>query len=577
MLSYLKISDLALVESAEVEFGTGLNVLSGETGAGKTVLIGAIGLLLGDRAEPLMVRTGASQALLEASFDLSSEPSVVQSLAELGYLEDGDEELTLGRTVPRDGKSRCTVNGRLSPVSALSEIGDLLVEVHGQNTHQALLKQSAHTGYLDRYAGAPHVELLASYRASYARLRSLRGEREKIEGAAIGPMTRELELLAHEIEELEAAAPQAGELEELETQASRLRHAAELWEYATRAAGSISTGEQAPVTARDLLTQASADLARMASLDASLGPLAERSESQALEAEDLAVEIERYRDGLDTDPSRLAEVERRLSVLRELCRKYGGSIASAVDYLESARTRLEELSSVDERRAVIEEEIETATSECAERAAALSASRSEAAGSLARDVMAQMRGLGLVNAAVEVDVRAAKNTHGEEEGATLGPSGSDEVEFLFAPDGREPARPLRKIASGGEMSRVMLALKIVLAEADRLPVLIFDEVDAGIGGETAATVGEKLYELTRYHQVFCVTHLPQIASFADSQYAVSKDSDDGAATTNVVRLAEAERVSEICRMLGDSKGRKATEGHARDILKTAAQKKKAFA
>lgn len=576
MLSYLKVTDLALIENVEIDFRAGFNVLSGETGAGKTVLVGAITLLLGDRAESMMVRTGASEAVLEASFDLTGEERAVEALVDLGYLEEGADELTLGRRIPREGKSKCTVNGRLSPVSALGEIGSLLVEVHGQNTHQALLKQATHIGYLDRYAGAAHLGALASYRESYARLRSLISERLKVTAASAGEPSREMELLAHEVGELGACSLEDGEMDEVEARASRLRHGAELWDLASRAAGLVSASDPGAASAREMLTQASEHLSRMAERDSSLAPLRERLESLALEAEDAASELERYADGLDTDPSALAQAEDDLSRLREVCRKYGGSIEAAREYLERARERLGELEGIEERREVIDAEIARARSECADLAGALSAERAKAAVSLAEAVVEQMSGLGLESAAFAVEVRSGGELEGCESAERLGPDGADEVEFLFAPDSREPARPLRKIASGGEMSRVMLAVKIVLAEADRLPVLIYDEVDAGIGGETAATVGEKLYELTRYHQVFCVTHLPQIASFADWQYVVVKDSDDGGSRTRAIQLDADGRVSEICRMLGDSTGRKATESHARDILATAASRKKGF-
>ncbi len=574
MLTYLRVSDFALVEDVEIEFIRGFNALTGETGAGKTVLIGAIGLLLGDRAETAMVRSGAGEAVLEASFDLSGEPEARSALEELGYASAEETDLVLGRRLARDGKNRCTVNGRLCTVSALAEIGSLLVEVHGQNTHQALLKPSTHIGYLDRYAGAEQAVRLSEYSASHARLKELLAERDRLaEGSGGYGRVAERELLRHEIAQIESVAPEAGELPDLEARAARLRHARELWELGARVSATLDSGDETAHGVRDLLVQATSDLAAMAARDEALAPLAARVESLALETEDAAGEVERYREKLETEPDVLESVESRLSALRELSRKYGGSMEDALAYLERARERLGELEANSERSRVIEEEISLQRKDVAGLGASLSQARSAAAVALAEAVTAQMNGLDLRGAVFEIEVRDRGGSVDDPGGTgAFGPAGEDDVEFLFSSRSDTPARPLRKIASGGEMSRVMLALKIVLAGADRLPVLIFDEVDAGIGGEAAATVGEKLRELTLYHQVFCVTHLPQIAAFADGQFGVSKtDSPGGGARTDVKPLKGEDRVAEVCRMLGDSSGRKATAGHARDILERSAR------
>ncbi len=577
MLFSLKVENLAVVESVEVTFTGGLNVLSGETGAGKTVLVGAMSLLLGDRAEPSLVRAGAGEAVLEAVFDLEDEQEAREQLASLGYLEEGEDELVLWRRIAREGKSRCTVNGRSCPVSTLAEVGGVLVEVHGQNAHQALLSQRTHIAYLDRYAGHDHLQELSAYHDKHALMLSLRAEKERMDGVR-GGGARELELLSHEVGELQAAKLVPGELEELEERAGRLRHASELWELAKNATASLADGDELQPSVLGLLTGAARDLAQMARRDSSLSGTASRLESLGLEVEDVAAEIEKYAGALETDPSELAELEARLSVLKEIARKYGGTLESAIEYSRSARGRLEEIESIEERRVAIGREIDEVAAECVRAARGLSEGRSRAAQSLARDVRAQMEGLGLERAAFEVNVETcdldAQGTQAAVAG--LGAEGGDRVEFMFSPDGPGSLSPLRKIASGGEMSRVMLALKIVLAGADRLPVLVYDEVDAGIGGETAGTIAEKLFELTRYHQVFCVTHLPQIAVFADRQYAVVKRTGHGAPRADMVALEGKERVSEICRMLGDATGREATARHAVDILDLAARKKKAL-
>ncbi len=572
MLTYLSVSDFALIESVEVDFHPGLNVITGETGAGKTVLVGAIGLLLGDRADSLQVRLGASSARFQAVFALSALPLTASELERLGYIDEGETELILGRTVSSDGKSRCTVNGRLAPVAALADIGALLVEVHGQNTHQALLKPGTHLEYLDRFAGPGHLETLVDYRARHANLRSLLAEKRESNGEGRDPTT-EAELLSHEIEVIDNVRLQPGELEELEADAKRMRHARELWELASRVEDALVGDDRSSFAALEMLEKSQSDMQAMVAHDEKLAPVADRLESIGYELEDVAAEVVRYRESLETDPERLEEVETRLSSLRDLFRRYGGSLEAVLLYREEASRKLARLEELASRGAVLDSEIHEEQVAISILAAELSESRKTSAALLERAVTQEMSQLELAGARVEVmvterDVGASR----DRETGPYGPSGTSEVEFLFSSQPSEPARPLRKIASGGEMSRVMLALKIVLAETDRLPVLIFDEVDAGIGGDTARKIGEKLRVLTGYHQVFCITHIPQIATFADWQYRVFKQQDDGSGNTTVELLDDESRIEEMCRMLGDSSGRKVTKEHARDILVRARRK-----
>jgi len=576
LLSYLKVKDFALIEDVEVEFQPGFNVLTGETGAGKTVLVGAIALLLGERADSLQVRQGAGAADFSCSFDLAEQPETRDLFVELGVLEEGNQELILGRTVSKEGKSRCTVNGKLNPVSTLSEIGDMLVDIHGQNTHQALLKTGSHLDYLDRFAGTGHIRVLSEYREHYRLLKSFMKERAE---AAVGgrDTEREVELLRLEIEEIEQANPQPGEIDEREKEARKLRHAEELRDIGSRVARSLSADEERAMTARGVLLQAARDLGKMASHDAAIERLARRVESLSFEVEDIASGLGDYCDRLDTDPARLEEVETRLSTLRTLERKYGGSIDGAMAYRDDAVDKLEQIENSLARADEIEKRIETEEAELTRLADMLSRGRAKASNALAKAVLRELAELELAGARFEVEMSdggiQGDRKRGEEE--LLGPRGRDSVEFTFSSEPEQSPRPLKKIASGGEMSRVMLALKIVLAGADRTPVLIFDEVDSGIGGETAGKVGEKLFQLTRYHQVFCVTHIPSIATFADWQYRVFKRKVKQSARTDVQLLEGDSRVEEMCRMLGDPSGRSVTLEHARDILSRAEKKKKA--
>jgi DNA repair protein RecN (Recombination protein N) len=565
LLTYLQVSDFALIESVEVEFKQGLNVLTGETGAGKTVLVGAIGLLLGDRADSMQVRDGSAGARFSAIFDLSALPRVRRALEAAGYFDVGEDELLLGRTVSTDGKSRCTINGRLSPVSALSEVGEMLVEVHGQNTHQALLKASTHLEYLDRFVGGGHLGTLEEYAEHFARLKALIAERSEVRGAG-RDLDREAELLAGEIESIDRAEPRPGEIEELEADARRMRHGKELWELALRVEEALSGDERSSFTARQLLTQAAKDLRSMVAHDSAVAGAAERLESLMFEVDDVAAEVARYREALDTDPAQLEETESRLSLLRDLCRRHAETLEGVLEYRDRAAAELEALERMRRRAGVIDSELEAVRSKVAELAAMLARGREAGASKLEKAVVRELAQLELSGARFEVSVGERQEGEGAAITGPYGPAGSSDVEFLFSSDGSSAARPLRRIASGGEMSRVMLALKIVLADADRLPILIFDEVDAGIGGETAGKVGEKLRQLTSYHQVFCVTHIPQIATYADWQYRVFKGRSGAGARTGLELLDDEGRVDEMCRMLGDASGRKVTREHARDIL-----------
>lgn len=570
MLTFLKVEDFALIESAEVEFENGFNALTGETGAGKTVLVGAIGMLLGERADSMQVRRGAEQASFSCEFDLSGLPVVAGALADAGYLEPGETELLLGRKVSSRGKSRCTVNGRIAPVSALAEIGDALVDIHGQNTHQSLLRTGTHVDYLDRFAGGAHMETLADYRVHYAGLNALLKEMESLSGGA-GAGVREAELIAYEVEEIEKIDPRPGEIEALEQEARKLRNARELLESGARSRNAL-TGDVSAGGARELLLQAERDLRRMASHDGGLEPLAARAESAAFEVEDLVSGLDGYLELLGSDPVRLEEVETRLSTLRRLSGKHGGSLEAAIAYMKEAGAKLVALDAGRLRLEAMAGEIEGERAEVARLALKLTDARHRAAADLSLAVRSELADLELSGAGFEVGIRAYGGGAVEEETGAVssyGPGGADYVEFLFSPEPKEPPRPLKRIASGGEMSRVMLALKIVLAGADRIPVLVFDEVDAGIGGETAVRVGEKLKRLTLHHQVFCVTHIPQIASCADWQYRVFKSSDNEIVRTGIELLDEDGRVEEMCRMLGDSSGRRVTREHARALLERA--------
>ncbi len=578
MLTYLHIEDFALIKNIKVEFEPGFNALTGETGAGKTVLIGAIGTLLGDRADSIQVRKGADSANLSCHFDLEMFPGAREKLVEAGFIHEKENEITLARSISRRGKGRCSLNGRICSAGTLSEIGEMLVEIHGQSTHQLLLKSAVHIDYLDRFAGSEHLRLLGEYSRQYSKLKALERELKTIT-LTPGRIEREREILEHAVSEIDRAAPKPGELEALEERAWRLRNARELVMRAIAIRQLISEEDSGYPSIRDLLVRALEEMRRASEKDKWFEEIFEKSSSILFEFEEMTQSLERYVLESEGALGELEELEGRITLLRELIRKYGtfgGSIEEVISYRDEAAAKLEKINVECTRLDSLNEEIDHQASKVLKLARRLSENRKKAAGSLRLAVLKELEELELDNAqfGVSVSMRHCEGKNGDPGVECCGSLGLDSVEFLFCSEPDGELAPLRKIASGGEISRVMLALKIVLAESDHIPVLIFDEVDAGIGGETAVKVGEKIHKLAAYHQVFCVTHMPQIAVFADNQYSVQKIKEKGETNTRVVALNGETRVLEICRMLGDSTGRVATLKHARDLLEQAQARKR---
>ncbi|MBN2167756.1 MAG: DNA repair protein RecN [Actinobacteria bacterium] len=574
MLSYLRIRNLASIEDVDMRFDEGFTVLTGETGAGKTALVEGIGLLLGDRADSMRIRQGTNVAQIECVFDLSQRDEIKSELVRSGLLDPDDDELMIARSISANGKGKCSVNGRLCPLSLLAETGDVIVDLHGQNTHQALVRAGTHREYLDRFAGPDHLGTVGEYGELYSRMKDLGHEKEKL-GGFVDDIERQAELLAYELEQIDEAGLKTGEIEVLEEELSRIRYGKELHELGMNVQSMLVTGENYPFSAGEMVDRSIADIKRMQTLDSTLSGLAGRLESMAYEMEDIKSELVSYVEGLDIDRGRQQEVENRINMIHDLTRKFGGSVEAVISYREEAARKLEEIELSRVRINEIDNELSGTMNLLENIAEKLTGSRKTAADLLGREVMAQLKELEMEGSVFEVSVKVEGAKPLEEKDCSLrpGPFGTDRVEFMFSPQKGLPVMPLKRIASGGEMSRVMLALKIVLAGADRIPVLVFDEVDTGIGGETALRVGEKLSQLTRHHQVFCVTHQPQIASYADRQHKVTKLDDGFTAKTKIELLSDEDRVDEICRMMGDSSGRHVTKEHARDLLKRSEKKK----
>jgi DNA repair protein RecN (Recombination protein N) len=541
VLRELHISGLGVIDDLDLELHPGLNVLTGETGAGKTMVTVGLALALGTRADSSLVRDGAKAARVQARFDAMD--------GAVEWSEDG--EIILARSVNVDGKSNARVGGQLATASTLAELGSALVEVHGQHQAQRLLSPTTQTGFLDRFAGEAHLVALAVYRETWERWRVARAALETLE-ASTRERERELDLLAYQVHEIEAVDPTDGETERLTVEEARLAHVERLLERSTEAeevlAGDASLGDAAASAANAL--------AEAARLDAGAEGLAERARSLATELAELARDVRGYREGLAADPARLQEIRERMSVLRGLQRKYGATEADVLSFLLEASSRLTALATADERLAGLSDEAEQVQADLRVRAAALTRGRTDAAPALAEALERELQQLGMPGATIAVELDPAPE---------LGASGSELVELRFAPSSGQKASPLAKTASGGELSRTMLACRSVMADIDDVPTLVFDEVDAGIGGEAGLAVGRRLASLAEGRQVLVVTHLPQIACFADRHILVEKD----AGTATVRALSDDERVYELSRMLAGLTGSEGAVTHAEELLATA--------
>ena len=551
MLHELRVENLLLIERAELRLAPGLNVLTGETGAGKTVLAHALDLLLGGRAKSGIVRPGAAEAYVEGVFDL---PDGLRTLLGDRVAPDA-EELVLSRRVSAEGRTRAYLNGRTVAVADLREAAEGLIAFYGQHEHRKLTLASSQLELLDGACGDAQAARRERYVSLHARVRSLEGSLDELRERA-GARDRELDLLQFELAEIDSAEPSEAEEAQLTARRDRLRHVEALRGAALGAAEAVVADEGGVAT---VLASATALLDGVGALDPSLDALAERWRALAIEADDLAGELRGYGEGLDADGGEdLDAIEERLTAWDRLKRKHGGTIVAVLAHADECRARIAEL---DRAEVALEEaQAELATARAARKALAaeLRKARVKAAKSLAVDVRARLADLAMDAATFEVAL----------EDREAGPTGTDAVEFLIAPNPGVPAAPLRETASGGELSRVMLAL-LGSANATGSSILVFDEIDAGIGGHTARAVGEQLRTLASGRQVLCITHLPQVASLATRHFSIAKSTDREPAITTVTELAEKHVVGELVRMLGAGADDVAARRHAKELRKAA--------
>jgi len=580
MLEEVRITGLGVIDEAVLELSGGFNVVTGETGAGKTMVVSGLGLLFGGRADPSRVRPGSDRATVEGRLRVEPGGEVARQVSDAGGdLDDDDSTLLLSRSVSAEGRSRATAGGRGVPVSLLTYLADDLVAVHGQADQQQLLRPGRQRQALDQFGGPALSRLLAGYQRSYQQHAELRAELDELTSLA-RDRAREADDLRRGLAEVERAEPAEGEDIELLAEEERLANADALHSAATSAhealLGDPASGSYEAADAATLLASARQALESAAHHDQALAALAARVSEAAYLVSDVAAELASYAQSIEADPVRLSVVQERRAELARLIRAYGalapardlpdggaqgGDLAAVLSWAKSAALRLVELDSTDERIAALGEQEAALAATVAELAAQLTASRREVAGRFAAEVTAELAALAMPHARLDVAVAPARE---------LGPHGGDEVEIRLAAHPGATALPLNKGASGGELSRVMLAIEVVFAGADPVPTFVFDEVDAGVGGKAAVEIGRRLARLARRAQVIVVTHLPQVAAFADTHLVVEKADDGSVTRSGITRLDDEGRVRELSRMLAGLEDSEFGRAHAGELLAAAA-------
>ena len=559
MLLDLQIRDFALIEQLHLQMQPGLTVISGETGAGKSIIVGALGLLLGGRGSADLIRTGADSATIEAAFALGAAADARAMLAAWDA-DPEDDTLVLRRTIARSGRNRIMINQRMATVQMLGQLAGRLVDISGQYSQQLLLQEDNHGEVLDAFAGVQ--DAVAEFRRRWDACHALQARVQQLRASAADVKQR-VALLQFQCDELQAAALQPGECADLQREQQRLSHARILYETTYGAYRVLYEDEQSCL---GTLQGVRRELDAAAAVDDALAPLTAGFNDALLGIDDLAQQLRRYADGVEIDPERLAEVEQRLDLLYRLERKYDMPADDLVAHAAQLAEELARIGGGDAAIADAEQQLRDQAAALWQAAAQLSQQRRTAAACLESLVVAELADVAMPQAVFEVRMETA-SPQADDALDGLTPAGADTVRFFISPNPGEEPKPLSRIASGGEISRIVLALKKILAAAYRVPTLLFDEVDAGIGGATADAVGRKLCDIADTHQVLCITHLPQIARFAAAHCTVTKREDAGRTVTEVATLDRAGRVEEIARMLGGARITETTRRHARELIR----------
>lgn len=574
MLVHLSIRNLAVVESVDITFHQGFHVLTGETGAGKSIIIDALGLIAGGRGSADLIRYGADRAEMEASFDLPESHPVWKALAEFGIGGDPSESLIIRREISSQGKSTARINGQLVNLTMLREIGESLINLHGQHEHQTLLRPERHLELLDAFGSDEIGPVKSSYQEAYASFVKVNKEWNELRNTSQQTLQM-LDLYRFQLEEISAAALKPGEDELLSEEKIRLSHSEKMMDSVSKAYDLLYGAQGLEAVAKAI-----SRLNEVASFDSKhVNPLLEQLQSAYYQLEDASFGLRSYREKIEFNPDRLEEVEDRLDLISTLRRKYGDNIEGILEYFDKIKRETDTLENKDDLLEQLQKRREELLADLMNKGVKLSEVRKRKADELAAQIETELKDLQMGRTSMQVKLAWNEDPNGVEwEGIKVRPGkqGIDNAEFLISPNPGEPLRPLGKIASGGELSRIMLALKSIFARHDEVPVLIFDEVDTGVSGRAAQSIADKLYRLSRTCQVFSITHLPQVACMADRQYLIEKVVEQGRTMTRVDELCDQERVMEMARMLGGVEITEKTKHHAQEMLNLAQAQKVSF-
>lgn len=556
MIQLLRIRNFAIIDQCELEFQTGFNVITGETGAGKSIILDAIGLILGNRSNTDVIRTGSDEAIVEAVFDIGSNQNIHQKLVHFGINQDKNEsntsELLVKRVIHRNGKNKIFINGELVTLAQLSELCSTLVELCSQHEHQSLSKPSYHLDLVDKYGGL--LEKRAEVSEIYSAIKSLQNELQMLDRKTENGLS-EIDFLKFQQQEIAEFSPKENEEEELLADRRKLMNATKLSDSVGEALASLDGSESVDVAT--LITKAIQKLTKAVDMDSQLQPYIESLEKALVEVKETALSLSSYMQDCESDPARLEQVEDRLNTWSNMKRKYGAGYAEIMTALERIEKEIYNFENKQERIEDLNNQIRKLKADFTEKAKELSKKRKNIAKTLVKTLEAELSELSMTGSKFIADFKEIE----------MSSDGIDKFELLFSANSGEEAKPMAKIASGGELSRVLLALRRTIADRGGISVYLFDEIDAGIGGQTASVVGRKLKSVSKHNQVICITHLAQVAAFADNHFTVSKSVEKGRTISHIDALTNTQRVDEIARMLGGLKISEKTRAHAKEILK----------